>query len=236
MRSFLLIHGGSHGAWCWADCIDALQAMGHQAEAIDLPGHGLDSTPRQTITTRFYVEAITKFIQKSEFDQCTIVGHSLAGIVLPEIAFTFPGKVEEVIFLAALVLGKNKCTMDYIPEERRSRYFEMAEASDDNSFLTNYEVARQVFFNDLPELNAKRCYDKLTPQPLAVYLEKPKIDVSQIACRKRYIACTNDNALGYEPCIEFARQLGGTVESIEAGHDVMLSRPKELAELLAAQY
>ena len=37
---FVLVHGGFHGAWCWSRTIPELQALGHDAIAIDVPGHG----------------------------------------------------------------------------------------------------------------------------------------------------------------------------------------------------
>ena len=37
---FLLIHGSWHGAWCWHKIVPRLQAEGHSAHAIDLPGRG----------------------------------------------------------------------------------------------------------------------------------------------------------------------------------------------------
>ena len=37
---FVLIHGGFHGAWCWTRVIPELEKLGHEAIAIDLPGHG----------------------------------------------------------------------------------------------------------------------------------------------------------------------------------------------------
>ena len=37
---FVLVHGGFHGAWCWSRTIPELQALGHEAIAIDIPGHG----------------------------------------------------------------------------------------------------------------------------------------------------------------------------------------------------
>ena len=37
---FILIHGGFHGAWCWDRVVPELERLGHQALALDLPGHG----------------------------------------------------------------------------------------------------------------------------------------------------------------------------------------------------
>jgi len=36
---FLLVHGAQHGAWCWDKTLERLRALGHEAHAIDLPGH-----------------------------------------------------------------------------------------------------------------------------------------------------------------------------------------------------
>jgi len=37
---FVLVHGGFHGAWCWERTIEELGRIGHDATAVDLPGHG----------------------------------------------------------------------------------------------------------------------------------------------------------------------------------------------------
>jgi hypothetical protein len=37
-RTFVLIHGGWHGAWCWRRVIDLLEAMGHKVFAPTLTG------------------------------------------------------------------------------------------------------------------------------------------------------------------------------------------------------
>ncbi|MBE9066203.1 alpha/beta fold hydrolase [Leptolyngbya cf. ectocarpi LEGE 11479] len=48
MACYLFIHGNRHGKWAWAQVVDLLERRGHRAHAIDLPGHGNDTTPRHT--------------------------------------------------------------------------------------------------------------------------------------------------------------------------------------------
>lgn len=36
--NYILVHDGSHGAWCWDAPADLLRANGHEVRAIDLPG------------------------------------------------------------------------------------------------------------------------------------------------------------------------------------------------------
>jgi alpha-beta hydrolase superfamily lysophospholipase len=50
MARFVLVHGAFHGAWTWRRTVAELEKRGHQAEAIDLPGQGDDTTPRAKVT------------------------------------------------------------------------------------------------------------------------------------------------------------------------------------------
>ena len=39
-RDIVLVHGMSHGAWCWELLEPRLRRAGHRVLAVDLPGHG----------------------------------------------------------------------------------------------------------------------------------------------------------------------------------------------------
>jgi pimeloyl-ACP methyl ester carboxylesterase len=49
---FVLIHGGFHGAWCWSRTIPELEKLGHEAVAIDIPGHGERADEEATMSGR----------------------------------------------------------------------------------------------------------------------------------------------------------------------------------------
>jgi len=104
VTDFVLVHGGSHGAWCWADLIAELERLGHRAYALDLPGHGDEPTPRASVTLDAYVAAVEHFIADRHLDDFTPVGHSIAGMILPDVVSRCDARVSEVVFLAALVL------------------------------------------------------------------------------------------------------------------------------------
>ena len=44
-KTFILIHGAWHGAWCWHKLVPLLEAQGHRVIAPDLPSMGADPTP-----------------------------------------------------------------------------------------------------------------------------------------------------------------------------------------------
>ncbi|WOO40170.1 alpha/beta fold hydrolase [Rubellicoccus peritrichatus] len=232
MTDFVFIHGGSHGAWCWDDVISILEAKGFRCFAFDLPGHGDDQTARETVTRELYVEACISFIANIDSDDITLVGHSLAGIVLPDLTERFEGKISTVIYLAALVLNRGQAAIDLVPEDRRASYGEMANARSDKSIHLDYDAARSLFLSDLPESEARNIYKRLNPQPYAVYLSPAKYDALQAGVNYRYIVCLRDNALPQDKCRGWAEQLGVVIEEIDSGHDAMLSNAVRLSELL----
>ena len=235
MALFMLVHGGSHGAWCWDGCADELKRQGHSAIYFDLPGHGEDATPREQVTLESYAHLIRQKLKEVSPQRPVVVGHSLAGVGLAEALSGATGLVQQLILVAGLVLKPGERAIDRIPESRRPSYFELAEASNDRSFALSSEVTARVFFNDLNDKQARYFHSRLTPQPLAVYLKEIQFDLAKLPCPKTYLSCSRDNCLGLAESLVYAKRLGGSSAFIDAGHDVMLSSPKLLAQKLISQ-
>lgn len=164
-----------------------------------------------------------------------LVGHSLAGVGIARALELHPRSLERLVLVAALVLEPGEPAIDHIPNDRRPLYHKLAEASPDGSFSLTGEITRRVFFNDLSDADAARNHARLTPQPLAVYLKASTLALSSLPCPKHYLACRKDQALGLESNLLCAKRLGGSLNLIDAGHDVMLSEPVQLAECLIEQ-
>src|SRR5690606_7323200 len=84
MSSFVLVHGGAHGAGCW-DRLPPLLARDPRVArvlAVDLPGHGrrLEAKPQAEITLDDYVDAVVGDVLGEDLADVVLVGHSLAGI------------------------------------------------------------------------------------------------------------------------------------------------------------
>jgi len=78
MSTFVLIHGGCHGAWCWYKVVPALEKQGHTVIAPDLPSHGRDKTPVSAVTLQAYVDAVCSLIDVRR-EPVVLVGHSMGG-------------------------------------------------------------------------------------------------------------------------------------------------------------
>lgn len=221
-----------HGSWCWAKVNDILEGDGHHCLDLDLPGAGLDRTPRRDITFDDYIERIDHFIEMNDLKEINIIGHSLAGMLLPKIALDESTGIKNIIFLTAYILNKGESLMGVMPEHRAKIVYEGVEKSDDNTFMPDYETAVRSYFMDLDEEARKNYYSLMTPQPLAPCLYKTDVDLSTVAQPMHYIRCTKDVAVSKELSESFINKIKCEVHDIDAHHDVMLSHPQELAKLL----
>lgn len=221
-----LVHGAHHGSWCWEALVPELSARGHLAVPVDLP------ITDPTATVGDYANAVLDVLEAQD-EEVVIVGHSLAGVVLPVVATR--RSVRRLVFLAALVPLPGQSARDLlvefpgllkVPGDRP--------VGGERSVAIPDDVARDAFYHDCPEAVATWAIARLRPQALGVQRE-PCPSGHWLTVPASYIVCADDRALDPALAREMARShLGASskITEIEGGHSPFLSRPHELAELL----
>ena len=232
--TLLLVHGGSHGAWCWEAVSPLLQSRGHGVAVLDLPGCGGDPTPRAALTLDDSVDATVVAIDRVPAGPVVLVGHSIGGMLLPAVAAARPDRVLGMVFVAAVVLRRGERGIDQIPEGRRPSYFTMAEASGENSLLPGFDDAWRRFFPSLKEDEARVIYTRLTPQPFGPYLQPASTGIEDIDCPRAYILIEQDETFPADAAEAFAAKAGVTPVRVAGDHCLMLTNPRELATVLEA--
>src|SRR6516165_3586769 len=94
---FVLVHGGFHGAWCWDRVIPELRRLGHDALAVDLPGHGQRRGETEPTTFAGRTDAIVSVLLPGD----VLVGHSGGGFDITHAADAATSIVSHVCYLAA---------------------------------------------------------------------------------------------------------------------------------------
>ena len=102
MARFVLVHGSWQGAWCWRQVASLLEAQGHEAVAIDLPGHSQDSTPPESVTFQDYVDRTFAVVNGIQGDSI-LVGHSMGGAIIRQAAGFAPDRIRALVSVAALL-------------------------------------------------------------------------------------------------------------------------------------
>lgn len=80
-KTYVLVHGAWHGAWCWQKVVPLLEARGNKVITFDLPGHGDDTTKPENVTLADYVNKLVS-VTNAQKGPVILVGHSMAGVVI----------------------------------------------------------------------------------------------------------------------------------------------------------
>ena len=96
----VFVHGLG-GQWQnWLENIPRA-AQERRAIAIDLPGFGLSPMPRQEITIPGYGRTVNALCDRLDLGVVELVGNSMGGFILAEVAIQFPQRVDRLILVSA---------------------------------------------------------------------------------------------------------------------------------------
>ncbi|HHC07742.1 MAG TPA: alpha/beta fold hydrolase [Actinobacteria bacterium] len=234
----LFVHGAWHGAWCWEEhFLDWFAARGHDAYALDLPGHGRrrGEGSLRRLGIGDYVDAVAEAL--GDLPASTVlVGHSMGGYVVQRLLARRRGG-PAVLLASVPPTGVAGITMRFAARHpgallRATAAYRLGPAIDD------FERARRLLFDpDLPEDEARRHFARLQDESYTAYLgmfrpvrtrrvRSPVLVVAggADALVSRGAAHRTAHAYGTEPVV-----VPG------AGHDLMLSlRWEEVAAEIAA--
>lgn len=228
MGRFLLIHGTGHGAWCWRDLIPALEALGHQALAIDLPGHGKDRTPLGEVTMAGYAAAILSAIDTPSI----LVGHSMGGYPISAAAERDPSNIQRLVYLCAHVPQAGKAIVDLREEARvKNLPAPIEKTADGLAFVFAPDQAPSRLYGDCPDEAVGYAMAHLTPQSIRPQTEPVPLGENWARVPRSYIVCARDQMIAPD----FQRKLAADFESrfeMDTGHSPFFADPARLAAIL----
>ncbi|ARV61360.1 alpha/beta hydrolase [Nostocales cyanobacterium HT-58-2] len=245
MSLFCLVHGAYLGAWCWDLLTQEIEASGHQTVAVDLP------IEDPTAGVLQYAEVVSETLQGLE-DDVILVGHSMAGLIIPVVASQRP--VRQLVFIGGVIPHVGASLLDQSYDEADPNFlkaigYELPEADKFKQFrdepnmfnpaalgknpLQDEAVAKEFIFHDSSPDVARWAFPKLRNQQFLYISEVSPLQAwPDVECT--YIVCGEDRTLSPAWCRYAARKrLGVDPIEIPAGHYPMFSRPAHLTDVLA---
>jgi pimeloyl-ACP methyl ester carboxylesterase len=225
----VLVHGAWHGGWCWKKLAPLLRAHGHQVYTPTLTGLGERrhlASPQVNLST--HIQDVAAVLEFEDLHDVVLVGHSYAGFVIAGVAAQARARLAHVIFLDAFLPEDGKSLLDYNPV-----------APGFNDVVQRQgEGWRLPLPFPLTEFGVRDPTDiawvtpRITDQPFATFTETLTLPGNVFAgLRSSYIRTTSGEP--FEPAATRAASAGFNVsEMADAGHDVMITRPRELAARL----
>ena len=83
----VLVHGGGLGKDCWNPMLPFLDG---DVLAIDLPGRGDRPADLSKVGIADFVDAVVDDLESRDLHDVVLIGHSLAGITIPQVRRTSP--------------------------------------------------------------------------------------------------------------------------------------------------
>ena len=100
----VLLHGLGGSKITWLPVLGPL-AEHHRLIVPDLPGHGESDKPRADYSPRFYARAVRGLLKELGVEQAVLIGNSLGGRVVLELALRSPDRVAALALLDPSVPG-----------------------------------------------------------------------------------------------------------------------------------
>ena len=230
MASFVLIHGSWLGAWCWREVLPRLAARGHQFVAPDLPGHGKDRTPPESVTFQDYVDCTLAAVHASQ-DAPILVGHSMGGAIIRQAAGLAPDRIRALVSIAALLPARGATMLSFVEGFDPDYLGQILWAPDRRTGRLSPEGARQFLCSGCPTPVVESVTALLAHEPVAPY-ETPLFFHDSNAL-SYYIECLQDRIvpIGLQRTMH-ADVPADRVYSLASGHVPHLSAPDQLALVL----
>lgn len=240
-KTYLFIHGAWHGAWCWNKVIPLMQAKGHKAIAIDLPGHGQDTGITSEIGLDDYVSAVVKWVN-AQAGPVILVGHSMAGIVISQAAEVLgKEKISALIYLDAF-LPKNgeslfslvEATLKQLtPDSRKPNLVENLVTSEDGKTnWVNPEMASEIFYHDCTEEDKMFALARIAKGPVAPLATPLRLTEAVYGViPKYYILCTETKDM--DKTFLSTNLPYKKVYKLASSHSPFFSMPDELVAIVS---
>jgi pimeloyl-ACP methyl ester carboxylesterase len=234
MATYVLVHGGGHGGWCYQRVARLLRAAGHEVHAPSLTGLGERShlvSPDVDLDT--HIRDITALLHYEDLTDVILVGHSYGGMVITGIADQAADRVGRVVYLDAANPhdGQSLAILsgEYITWTRQ--YGKVVDGVELVLLPETTDVGLLYGVTDPDDVAWMMA--RLTPHPWKCF-EQPLTLTNEAAYRaipQYHIVCastlpTRDSAL-----MEEARA-AGRLWVIDTGHDLMITEPRQVADAL----
>jgi len=232
-ETIVLVHGAWSDVTAWQAVIPLLKAQGHEVIAVNLPGHGTDATSFANISLQSYADVVKNAI--GDRKNVILVGHSMAGLVISQVAEEIPGQIKTLVYLAAYLPRNGESLLSLAKQDAGSHVGKYLQI-DQNTGSAN--VARDgiidVFAADAPAQADDLIINSVKAEPLAPLATPVTLTDEKFgSVKKVYIHTLEDHAVSF-PFQQTMVANGHVAKeySLPSSHTPFISMPDKLAAIL----
>lgn len=228
MASFVLVHGGFSGGWCYSRVAAKLRAQTHTVYTPTLSGLGDRAhLLSQAINLSTHIQDIVALIEFENLSEVILCGHSYGGMVITGVAGQVGERIKTLFYLDAAVPEDGQSLFDMIGPERTLRML-------DNSGVTGTTAAPLKAEDFQTNPRDVEWVDRLaTPHPLGTFIQKLRFTGKEaLVTRRTFVRCERWQSINHATYSKVRDLPGWKVASFDCGHNLMIDDPDLLAALL----
>ncbi|QIG80754.1 alpha/beta fold hydrolase [Stakelama tenebrarum] len=232
MATYVLVHGGGHGGWCYKPVARLLRRAGHDVYTPTMTGEGERAHLLSAhVGLDMQITDIVNVLQYEDLRDVILVGHSYGGMIITGVADRIADRVGHLVYLDA-AWPKNGQSL----EDHAGPMMQMARAMGrvvDGIELTLFPGNDPMSYYGVTDPATQAWMrDRLTPHPWRCFEDKLILTNEAETARipQSHIVCTYSIPGRDMPAI--TERAEGRVWEIDTGHDLMLTEPEKTAELL----
>jgi pimeloyl-ACP methyl ester carboxylesterase len=235
MSHYILIHGAWEESRAWDNVSAVIRARGHTVDAVDLPGHGANQRTIPQVTMAAYIDSVVGAIESLDHP-VILVGHSMTGAVISQVAERIPSRIERLIYVAAFLLKDGDTVFEAMQSDAGNQLLPEIVFSDDQTYATvSEQTLRSVGFHDVDEAVIQRILplmaEKQSTEPFMARIEVSDENFGSVP--KSYIRTSIDKITSTDLQDRMISNWEvETVHHLESGHFPAFSVPGKLADIL----
>jgi pimeloyl-ACP methyl ester carboxylesterase len=233
MATYVLVHGGGHGGWCYQRVAGILRAAGHEVYAPTMTGLGERShLVHPGIDLDLQITDIVNVLHYEDLHDVILVGHSYGGMVITGVGDRAADRVGRLVYLDAANPVNGQSLVDIAgpmmnAARARARVVDGVELVlfPGTEPLPHYGVTDPA---DIAWMN-----ERLTPHPWKCFEQKLRLTNEDALWRipQYHIVCTSTLATR-DPQLMGKARAEGRFWEVDTGHDLMISEPQAVADAL----
>jgi len=235
MKNYVLIHGAWGEGAEFEEVVHYLSCDGNQAIAPDLPGHGNFTKPINEVTLDGYVERVRNVIDNID-GKVILIGHSLAGAIVSQVAEEIPNKIEKLVYICAFLPKNGDSAIGLMQSDDEGELLAKVVFSECQTFATiNEEDIHNIMLHDAESKQVDKWIPKLSmKQATQPFMAPIRLSEDRFGTvPKYYIRSSLDKVLSVQLQDQMIKNWKvNKVFTLESGHFPLISMPEKLASTI----
>lgn len=233
-QTYVLVHGAWQAPYVWEAVQAGLLQHGNNVVVVELPGHGTDKTPPHLLSLDAYTARVVDAVSQVK-GSVILVGHSMGGMVITQVAEKIPQKIRKLVYIGAFLPASGQALTDLAAADPASRLGPLLTPSADQLTLdVKQDSLTQLFIADGSDAAKQKVMDNYRPEPAIPFTGKALLTPENFGrVEKVYIKTLQDAVIS--PAFQDRMIAAAGIHNVyglHTSHSPFLSQPAAVTALL----